>query len=93
MTRAERALWRLLRSHQLAGARFRRQHPVPPYVLDFACIEVRLAIEVGGGQHGGARDAARDAALTARGWRTVRAWNNEVDTVGELPESGTSHRP
>jgi primosomal protein N' (replication factor Y) len=78
MTDAERALWRLLRSRSLAGAKFRRQHPVPPFILDFACVESRLVIEVDGGQHRGAADAARDAALHRAGWRVLRFWNNDV---------------
>lgn len=77
-TDAERALWPALRSEQL-GARFRRQHAVGPYVLDFACVAVRLAIEVDGGQHNGsAHDAARDAWLSLNGWRVLRLWNNDV---------------
>jgi primosomal protein N' (replication factor Y) len=78
MTDAERALWRLLRSRSLADAKFRRQHPIPPYVADFACRAARLVVEVDGGQHGGARDAARDAALRRAGWRVLRVWNTEV---------------
>jgi primosomal protein N' (replication factor Y) len=76
-TDAERALWRLLR-RQVLGARFRRQHPVPPYVADFACIEARLVVEVDGGWHGGASDAARDTAMIAAGWRVLRFWNDQV---------------
>ena len=48
-TNAERKLWRLLRGGQTAGAKFRRQHPVAPYILDFVCVELRLAIELDGG--------------------------------------------
>ncbi|WP_439598461.1 endonuclease domain-containing protein [Falsiroseomonas sp.] len=73
----ERRLWRSLRQNAL-GAAFRRQHPIPPHVADFACLEARLVVEVDGGQHGGARDTARDATMTAAGWRVLRYWNNEV---------------
>jgi very-short-patch-repair endonuclease len=83
MTEAERALWRLLRSRALGAAKFRRQHPIPPYVADFACVAARLAVEVDGGQHGGPRDSARDAALARAGWRVLRVWNTEVLTNPE----------
>jgi primosomal protein N' (replication factor Y) len=78
MTEAERALWRLLRSRALAAAKFRRQHPIPPHVADFACVPARLVVEVDGGQHGGAADAARDAAMRGAGWRVLRFWNTDV---------------
>ena len=51
-TDAETRLWGLLRSRRLAGFKFRRQHPIPPYVADFYCHEAALVIEVDGGQHG-----------------------------------------
>jgi primosomal protein N' (replication factor Y) len=76
-TDAEGALWRLLRSRSL-GHKFRRQHPVPPYVLDFACVALRLVVEVDGGQHGPERDGARDASMQAQGWLVLRYWNNEA---------------
>ncbi|PWS36800.1 hypothetical protein DFH01_16865 [Falsiroseomonas bella] len=76
-TDAEARLWAALRRDAL-GARFRRQHPVPPYVVDFACVEALVIVEVDGGQHGGARDARRDAALSAAGWLVLRYWNNDV---------------
>lgn len=80
MTDAERRLWRALRNRQLAGHKFRRQHPVPPYVADFACVERGLIVEVDGGQHSERTkaDAARTQALQARGFRVLRVWNNEV---------------
>jgi len=76
-TEVERRLWRALRRDTL-GVTFRRQHAIPPYIADFACIELRLVIELDGGQHGGARDAARDAAMACEGWQVLRFWNNEV---------------
>ena len=50
-TDAERVLWYHLRRRQLAGHRFRRQHPIGSYVVDFFCHERQLAIEFDGGQH------------------------------------------
>jgi primosomal protein N' (replication factor Y) len=76
-TDAERLLWTALRGRQ-ALFKFRRQHPIPPFTVDFACVEARLVVEVDGGQHGGAVDAARDAALVAAGWLVRRYWNSEV---------------
>jgi very-short-patch-repair endonuclease len=76
-TDAERYLWGALRSAQL-GWDFRRQHPIRPYIVDFACIAARLVVEVDGGQHGGLADQARDAFLNRRGWRVLRLWNNDV---------------
>jgi very-short-patch-repair endonuclease len=78
-TVAEHRLWAALRNRQVAGAKLRRQAPLGWFVVDFLCHEVRLVIEVDGGQHAGsARDAARDALLAAKGWQVVRYWNHEV---------------
>jgi len=87
MTDAERRLWSVLRSRQLDGFKFRRQHPLGPYILDFACIEHRLVIEADGGQHvGNAKDDSRTAWLESTGWRVVRFWNNDIlkNTQGVL---------
>jgi len=80
MTEAERLLWRALRDRQLAGFKFRRQHPVRPYVVDFVCIERKLVVEIDGGQHAqqAARDMVRTTAIQAKGYRVIRFWNNEV---------------
>ena len=79
MTDAERALWRHLRMRQIAGARFRRQHPIGPYVVDFVCLAHRLVIEVDGGQHADSMsDAARDAFLRTHGYQVLRFWNHDV---------------
>lgn len=81
MTDAERLLWRHLRGRQLAGAKFRRQQPVGPYVADFIHFESRLIIEADGGQHNDApRDATRDAWLAAQGYRVLRFWNHDILT-------------
>jgi very-short-patch-repair endonuclease len=79
MTDAEQKLWQCLRGRQLAGCRFRRQHPVGPYIVDFACLEKQLLIEVDGGQHNGSRtDTRRDAFLRGKGFAMMRFWNNDV---------------
>jgi very-short-patch-repair endonuclease len=82
MTDAERRLWAALRGQQLAGLRFRRQVPIGPSIADFACHSARLVIEVDGGQHAeaaqAARDARRDAFITSQGYRVMRVWNTDV---------------
>jgi very-short-patch-repair endonuclease len=79
MTDAERKLWQRLRGEQL-GVKFRRQHPVLGYVLDFVALESKVAIEVDGGQHSEQveYDEKRSADLAAAGFKVLRFWNNEV---------------
>ena len=75
MTLPEVLLWRELQRHP-GGYLFRKQHPLGPFVLDFACIRARLAIEVDGEAHNRGdrpeRDAARDIAVSRQGFRTLR---------------------
>jgi very-short-patch-repair endonuclease len=79
MTDAERRLWSVLRSRRLQGYKFRRQRPIGPFIVDFACIEHRLVVEADGGQHlENDYDARRTAWLEARGWRVLRFWNNDI---------------
>ena len=79
-TRAEALLWSHLRNRQLVGLKFRRQYRIGSYIADFACIELRLVIELDGGQHSEAtaEDTARSRILKLNGWRVLRFWNNEV---------------
>ena len=76
MTDGERKLWHALRARQLDGMRFRRQHPIGPYIADFVCLERRLVIEVDGGHHMEddqiAHDARRDRWLNTEGYRVLR---------------------
>jgi len=73
---------------QIEGCRFRRQVPMGPYVVDFACFKARLVIEVDGGQHAAAvkQDDRRSGWLMARGFRVLRFWNTDVlqETDGVL---------
>jgi very-short-patch-repair endonuclease len=76
-TDAESRLWYRLRSARLAGLKFRRQFPIPPYVTDFCCVSAKLIVELDGSQHGDI-DRMRDASLALRGYRVLRFWNNDV---------------
>lgn len=80
MTDAELRLWRHLRSRQMNGFKFRRQHPFDSYILDFVCLEAMLVIEVDGGQHAIdiESDATRAKHLEKAGFKVLRFWNNEV---------------
>jgi very-short-patch-repair endonuclease len=79
MTDAERRLWSALRAHRLEGLSFRRQVPIGRFIVDFACQEFRLIIEVDGGQHADAsRDIERDQWLSSKGYRVLRFWNSDV---------------
>ena len=80
LTEAERRLWMCLRYRQMNGHKFRRQHPIGPYVADFACLEKGLVIELDGGQHSQqvVYDSNRDSWLEDRGFRVLRFWNNQV---------------
>ena len=80
MTDAERVLWRRLRQRQRQGVKFRRQHPVGGYIVDFVCLDARLIVEVDGGQHSARaeHDAYRTNVLELHGYVVLRFWNNEV---------------
>jgi very-short-patch-repair endonuclease len=79
MTDAERRLWYRLRAHRFDGNKFKRQVPVGPYVIDFACLVRKLVVEVDGGQHAeNPRDKVRDDYLRNKGFRVLRFWNNDV---------------
>ena len=78
----ERLIWAILRDRRFCGFKFRRQHPVKPYVLDFYCHERRVAIELDGGQHNsdGARryDEQRSRFVESKGISVLRFWNHDV---------------
>ncbi len=78
-TEAEKRLWRALRV-KLAQFKWRRQMPIGPYFVDFACFAEKLIIELDGGQHADAAgyDEARSRIIEAQGYRVLRFWNNDV---------------
>ena len=87
MTDAERRLWYRLRAHRFDGYKFKRQVPIGPYIVDFACVGRKLVIEVDGGQHADNQsDEVRDRYLGSEGFRVLRFWNNDVlrNTSGVL---------
>src|SRR5260370_9157545 len=84
---AEKKVWHHLRQPAFKQHRFRRQATIGPYFADFASHQLRIVIEVDGGQHSDSRsDEARTRYLEANGYRLLRFWNNEVleNTSGVL---------
>jgi very-short-patch-repair endonuclease len=77
-TEAERRLWHYLRAKRFMGLKFKRQKPVGPFIVDFICLELKLIIEVDGGQHGGLTDQRREAWFARQGYKVLRFWNHEV---------------
>jgi very-short-patch-repair endonuclease len=82
MTHAETILWSQLRRNGLCGLKFRRQHPIGPFILDFVCLSIRLAIEVDGITHCTpdeiAYDKRRDGYLRECGFTVLRIWNGAI---------------
>ena len=78
MTDAELKLWKVLRGRRLEGLKFRRQHPIPPYVADFCCIDKKLIVELDGSQHTTRLDSARTRILRSQGWTILRFWDHDV---------------
>ena len=85
-TSAEARLWQALRNRRLASWKFRRQHPIDRYIVDFVTLDGRLIIEVDGATHGSdaqiARDEERTRVLESLGFHVVRVSN--VDVFGNL---------
>jgi very-short-patch-repair endonuclease len=77
-TDAEKRLWYHLRAKRFQGMKWRRQHPLPPYVMDFYCHAAMLVIELDGGQHGARQDSTRTAFLESLGLQVLRFWDNQV---------------
>src|SRR5215472_7610100 len=79
-TDAEKKLWRMLRSREFQGIKFRRQQPLGPYISDFCSFEEKLIIELDGGQHAVSqeKDLKRTRYLQKSGFKIIRFWNNEV---------------
>jgi adenine-specific DNA-methyltransferase len=82
MTSTETFVWYRIRRCQLGGFKFRRQHPLGPYIVNFVCLERKLVLELDGGQHADPKQAEYDDRRTAwlreRGYRVYRVWNFEA---------------
>jgi very-short-patch-repair endonuclease len=82
-------VWQWIRNRKCYGQKFRREYPIPPYTLDFCCVELRLVIEIDGQAHlaqaGSEQDRQRDAILNRLGYQVQRipgyAVLNEPDDV------------
>jgi len=98
-TPAEKLLWARLRMRQLKGLKFRRQHPIGPYLVDFYCAALRLVVEIDGGYHQECleQDAERSAYLRDEGYCVVRFDNRDVlenlegvmKRIGDLADGGS----
>src|SRR6185295_8004068 len=79
-TDAEDILWYQLRNRNFKNHKFRRQHILCGYIVDFVCLEEKLVIELDGGQHAEKieYDSARTLKLEADGFQVLRFWNNQI---------------
>lgn len=86
LTPAETILWEALRNKKLEGLKFRRQHPVGNFILDFYCPACKLVVEVDGEIHNNQTDydVARTAKLSEYGYKVLRFKNKEV--IYNLPK-------
>ena len=79
---AEQKVWALVRSGKIDGHRFRRQHPIGRYIVDFACQRLRLVLEIDGGVHDldevAQRDLDRQRSIEALGWNVLRFTNEQA---------------
>jgi very-short-patch-repair endonuclease len=90
LTDAETMLWSRVRK-DVHGIRFRRQHPIGPFIADFACVRARLVVEVDGATHSTDAerdyDARRDRYMRLRGWCVLRIRNGDIyDALGDVVE-------
>lgn len=83
MTEQERKLWQYLRKRSINDFKFRRQYPIGNYIVDFACLEKNLVIEIDGGQHNQSDnilyDQSRTKYIEKCGYKVIRFWNNEIE--------------
>ena len=82
-TPQEQKLWNIIRNHKFNNLKFKRQQPIWKYIVDFLCKDIKLIIEIDGGQHNTPEniltDAQRTQFLQSKGYKVIRFWNNEID--------------
>ena len=98
LTKAEAAMWDMLRDLRPLGARFRRETPIGPYIADFAWLSARIVIEVDGdtheSEHGRRHDLQRDAFMKTHGFTVLRFDNLQViDAPDYVFSTLQSHLP
>ena len=79
-TKAEQLVWAMIRDRRMNGAKFRRQHSVGRFIVDFVCLESNLVIELDSGYHDYTvdEDKGRESFLKAQGLQVIRFWNEDV---------------
>ena len=79
----ENRLWQVVRNRNLKNAKFRRQFFIPPYGVDFICLEAKLIVELDGSQHAAAdkrlNDQTRQSFSEKQGYTVLRFWNIDID--------------
>ena len=94
-TPTEGLLWSLLRARQLCGLKFRRQHSIGPWIVDFACVQRQLIVEIDGEYHDAVqeKDLGRQADLQDRGWTVIRFTVDEVEKDAETVARAIAAHP
>jgi very-short-patch-repair endonuclease len=84
-TVSEGLLWSVLRARQLCGLKFRRQHPIAPRIVDFACPAQMLVVEIDGGYHDNVveKDLKRQQHRKSMGWKVIRFSHKDVEEDAE----------
>ena len=82
LTKAEAIIWKHIKGANIEGVKFRRQHPIPPFIVDFAAIEIGLIIEIDGATHISdeelQNDKSREDYLKAKGFEIIRIKNLDI---------------
>ena len=99
-TPAETTLWAKLRRNQLLDLKFRRQHPIGPFIADFCCVEKKLIVELDGDSHADRThyDDDRTAWLAEQGYTIIRFTNQEIryhldEVLEEIASQCRQERP